>query len=326
MRLKRGGQIVSIKRLFQLIYTVFLCLFIFGAEVPASAGSEGVTVTDLLDRDMMVPENPQRVISLAPNITEIVFALERGQRLVGVTTYSDYPPAAKIIPKVGSYIHLDLERIVALKPDLCLAIKDGNPKDMAVRLEALGIPVYAVDPRNLESVQETLVRVGRLLQAEDKAGEIVAGIRARISQVDAVVRRAETIPRVFFQIGVSPIVSIGTDTFIHELIVRAGGLNLAEGPVPYPRYSREQVIGLSPDVIIITSMARVVEFEKIESEWSQWTNIPAVRNDKIFVQSSNLFNRPSPRLVDALETLVRLIHPELFRPELSGSEPLKETD
>ena len=283
-----------------------------GVGAAPSAGSDSMAVTDLLGREMTVPVNPQRVVSLAPNITEIVFALERGQRLVGVTTYSDYPLEAKKIPKVGSYIHLDLERIVALKPDLCLAIKDGNPRDMAMRLGALGIPVYAVDPRNLESVQETLIRVGSLLQAGNNAAGIVAGMRARISEVDAVVRRAETTPRVFFQIGVLPIVSVGTDTFIHELIVRAGGLNLAEGPVPYPRYSREQVISMAPDVIIVTSMARAVEFEKIKLGRSQWTNIPAVRNDKIFIQSSNLFNRPTPRLVDALEVLVKLIHPELF--------------
>ena len=303
---------MPIKKLSILNCTILVCLYIIGAGGGPSAGADSMAVTDLLGREMTGPVNPQRVISLAPNITEIVFALQRGQRLVGVTTYSDYPPEAKKIPKVGSYIHLDLERIVALKPDLCLAIKDGNPRDMAMRLGALGIPVYAVDPKNLESVQETLVRVGRLLQAEDNAAGIVADMRARISAVDAVVGRSETMPRVFFQIGVSPIVSVGTNTFIHELIVRAGGLNLTEGPLPYPRYSREQVIGMAPDVIIVTSMEKTVEFEKIISQWSQWPNIPAVRNNNVFVQSSNLFNRPTPRLVDALEVLAKLIHPELF--------------
>ena len=120
-------------------------------------------------------------------------------------------------------------------------------------------------------------------------------------------------PRVFFQIGVSPIVSVGTNTFIHELIVQAGGINVAQGPISYPRFSKEQILGLSPEVIIITSMTRTAVFDQVKAEWQQWTNLPAVRNNRIFVQESNLFDRPSPRLVDALEMLARLIHPELFK-------------
>ncbi len=291
---------------------VFIWFFWVWVAMPLYAGASDRIVEDLLGRRVVIPENLSRLVALAPNITEIVFNLGKEKMLVGVTTYSDYPEEAKNIPKVGSYIHLDLERIVALQPDLCLAIKDGNPIDTVMRLEALGIPVYAVDPRNLESVMQTLVRVGGLLHAEDKAEDIVADMRRRISRVDAMVAYVQKRPRVFFQIGVAPIVSIGSDTFIHELVVRAGGKNVAEGPVSYPRFGREQVISLAPDVIIITSMARAAAFEEIKSEWSQWTNVPAVRTDSIFIQESNLFDRPSPRLVDALEVLVKLIHPELF--------------
>ena len=117
----------------------------------------------------------------------------------------------------------------------------------------------------------------------------------------------------FFQIGLSPIVSVGTGTFIHELIVLAGGKNLSEGPVQYPRFSREQVLALSPEVFVITSMARGASFESVKKEWSQWPDLPAVRNNRILLVDSNLFDRPSPRLVDALELLLKLIHPELFR-------------
>ena len=118
---------------------MLFCIMCCG-QVAYSA--EGIAVTDLLGRNMVIPEDPQRVVALAPNITEIVFALGEGHRLAGVTTYSDYPAEAKRIQKVGSYVHLDLERIVALSPDLCLAIKDGNPKEAVNRLESFGIPVY----------------------------------------------------------------------------------------------------------------------------------------------------------------------------------------
>jgi iron complex transport system substrate-binding protein len=275
---------------------------------PAAAGP----VKDQLGRRVDVPDEPRRVVALAPSITEIIFALGREDRLKGVTTYSDFPPAATRLPKVGSYIRLDLERIVALKPDLCIAIKDGNPKEAVQRLELLKIPVYAVDPRNLETVMQAVMEIGRLLNAGEKASTLVQNMRFRILQVQSLVAKSTYRPRVFFQIGIEPIVSIGTDTFIHELIVLAGGQNLAAGAVAYPRFSQEQVLALSPEVFIITSMTRAASFEEVKAGWSRWPDMPAVRNRRILLEDSNIFDRPTPRLVDALELLVRRIHPELF--------------
>jgi iron complex transport system substrate-binding protein len=216
------------------------------------------------------------------------------------------------LPKVGSYVQLNLEKIVVLKPDLCIAIKDGNPRVVARRLESLKIPAYAVDPRNLETVMQTVLEIGNLLNANQRAGLLVQRMRSRVFKVESLVATAEYRPRVFFQIGISPIVSVGTDTFIHELIVLAGGKNLAQGPVAYPRFSREQVLALSPEVFIITSMARAAVFEQVKAEWSRWPDMPAIRDQRIFLEDSNFFDRPTPRLVDGLELLVKLIHPELF--------------
>jgi len=277
----------------------------------ARAPSVAKTITDQLGRHVTVPDKPQRVVSLAPSITEIVFALDQGHRLQGVTTYSDFPPEAAKLPKVGSYVHLDLEKIVALKPDLCIAIKDGNPRVIAQRLESLKIPVYAVDPNNLETIMKTVLEIGTLLNAKDRANQLVQNMDLRIQKVKSLVAKTTHRPRVFLQIGVSPIVSAGTHTFIHELIVIAGGTNLAAGPIPYPRFSREKVLALSPEIIIITSMARSAVFEKVKAEWEKWPNMPAVRNQRIYVENSNFFDRPTPRLLDGLELLIQLIHPEL---------------
>jgi iron complex transport system substrate-binding protein len=271
------------------------------------------TVTDQLGRIVTVPDDPRRIVSLAPNITEIIFDLGQEHRLVGVTRYSDFPRSADKLPKVGSYVHLDLEKIVALKPDLCIGIKDGNPVAVAKRLESLKIPVYAVNPRNLETIMQTVVEIGGLINAEKEADLLVRNMGLRIQKVASLVSKVTHRPRVFFQIGVSPIVSVGTHTFIHRLIVLAGGTNLAEGPIRYPRFSREQVLALSPEVIIITSMARAAVFEQVKAEWNKWPHLPAVRNQRIFLEDSNFFDRPTPRLVDGLELLVRLIHPELFK-------------
>jgi len=290
---------------------IFL-LILQGTIISLSAYAQSIQVTDLLGRWMTVPKESRRVVSLAPNITEIVYALGQAHRLVGATTYSDYPAEADMLPKVGSYVHLDLERIVSLAPDLCIAIKDGNPLAAVTRIEALGIPVYAVDPRDLESVMDAMSRIGSLLQADKEAEALVQGMRLRIQAVESLVEKTDQRPGLFFQIGMSPIVSVGTHTFIHELIVRSGARNLAAGDIPYPRFSKEQVLGLSPDVIIVTSMVRKGVYERIKQDWHQWTDLPAVKNDRIYFEDSSLFDRPSPRLVDALEILVRLIHPEMF--------------
>lgn len=299
-------------RIDRTSFLLILFLIIQGTFFALPVCANNIHVTDLLGRRMAIPRNPGRVVSLAPNITEIVYALGQARRLVGATTYSDFPAAADTLPKVGSYVHLDLERIVSLAPDLCLAIKDGNPIAAISRLESLGIPVYAVDPRDLESVMDTLSRIGGLLQADKEAEKLVQGMRRRVQIVENMVAKTVNRPGLFFQIGVSPIVSVGTNTFIHELIVRAGARNLAEGNIPYPRFSKEQVLGMSPDIIIITSMARKAVFEKIRQDWNQWTNLPAVKNNRIYFKDSSLFDRPSPRLVDALEIMVRLVHPEVF--------------
>lgn len=287
-----------------IIFLMFISL--------TSLSVEARQVTDQLGRQVILSNDPQRVVSLAPSITEIIFALGQEHRLKGATRFSDFPPEANGLPKVGSYVQLDLERIVALKPDLCIAIKDGNPRQTVVRLESLEVPVYVVDPRNLEAVTETIIEIGDLLNATENAEDLVNNMRLRINRIKSAVEKNSHRPSVFFQIGISPIVSVGTNTFIHELIVLAGGNNLTEGPIPYPRFSREQVLSLAPEIFIITSMSRGEVFERVKIEWRRWPEMPAIKNQRIFLVDSNLFDRPTPRLVEGLEVLGRLIHPELF--------------
>jgi iron complex transport system substrate-binding protein len=293
----------------RLMAFIAITVLLFGS----AAAAETRTVTDLLGRTIEVPQNPQRVVALAPSITEIVFALGQQRRLKGVTRFSDYPEAARTLPRVGSYVHLDVERIAALQPDLCIGVKDGNPLTVVTRLQALGIPFYAVHPIDLETVMQSIETIGALLDAAEAARQTVAQMRRRIDRVKACVADADHRPRVFVQIGVSPIVSVGNRTFIHQLITLAGGVNVAAGDAPYPRFSREQVISLAPEVMVISSMARATVFEKVKAEWMQWMAIPAVRQQAVFIAPTNIFDRPTPRLVEGLEQMARYIHPALFR-------------
>jgi iron complex transport system substrate-binding protein len=295
---------------------IFFLVAFFGTLAVAFAGSpERRIVIDPVGRRMEVPAHPQRVVALAPSVTEIIYALGQERRLVGVTRFSDYPQVAEKLPKVGSYIYLDVERIAALRPDVCIGIKDGNPISAVERLEGFGIPVFAVHPVDLDSVMESVSAMGDLLNAGEKARAIVDDMRRRIDRVVRQTARVHHKPKVFVQIGISPIVSVGNNTFIDKLIHLAGGINAAAGDTPYPRFSVEQVLALAPEVIIITSMDRTALFEQVRDGWRQWPAIPAVRDNAVYIAPTNIFDRPTPRLVDGLETMARFIHPALFESE-----------
>ncbi len=253
------------------------------------------------------------MISLAPSITEIVFAIERNNILVGATTYSDYPDTAKKLPRVGSYIKLDLEKIIALNPDLCIAVKDGNPKETVLRIEQFGIPVFAVNPSGLSTVINAIESLGDVLRAEKKAGRITKDMKQRMDTVKKFTSKIKHSPGVFFQIGINPIVSTGSGTFLDELIELAGGRNLAKGPKSYPRFSKEQVLTMKPDIIIITSMARNEIFETVRKDWNSWPYLPAVKNKRVYVVESDILDRPTPRLVEGLEMLTGVIHPAFIK-------------
>ena len=290
-------------------FMVVLSLLISSMAFANSDDDRVRIITDQLGRKVSIPVRPLRVIALAPSITEIVYALEAEEKLVGATMYSDYPEAAKRLPRVGSYIHLDLEKIVALNPDLCIAVKDGNPKETVLRIEKFGIPVFAVNPNGLKTVINAVKKLGNVLNADKKASEITSEMRQRMDHVKAFTSTLAKRPGVFFQIGISPIVSTGSGTFLDELIELAGGRNLAKGPKPYPRFSTEQVLSMKPDVIIITSMARAEIFETVKKDWESWPNLPAVKNNRVYVVESDILDRPTPRLVEGLEMLTGVIHP-----------------
>ena len=268
-----------------------------------AASSWAEVFVDQVGRQVDIKARPERIVSLMPSLTEMVFALDAGDRLQGVTLFSDEPPAAAKLPKVGSYAHPDLEKIVSLRPDLCLAVRDGNPKHLVDKLTALGIPVYTIDPRSLDEIMEAMLLLGNVLGAPEKAAAIVADMRGTIEKAEERVARASRKPRVFFQIDASPIISAGSNTFIDQLITRAGGINLAAGPTAYPRYSWEEVLRMQPDIVIIASMAGGYSEEELKAEWRKWPELPAVRDNRLHVVSAALFDRPTPRLVHGLELL-----------------------
>jgi len=298
--------ILTIINKIKILIPMFCFCMMLSVETSAK------TVIDHVGRSVSVPDNPQKIIALAPSITEVIYDLGEENRLRGVTQYSDYPAQARTLPRVGSYVRLDLEKIIALKPDLCLAIKDGNPKHIIDKIVALGIPVYVIDPRSLDHTMDTITRIGSLLNAEQAAAELVTHMQKRIARVRKLVKKTAYRPRVFFQIDAEPLISAGNNTFIHELIELAGGINTAAGKDPYPRYSWEDILILQPEMVLISSMAGGLNPEQLVLTWEKWDQLSAVVNEQIFVVNADLFDRPTPRLVDGLEVIAEFIHPELF--------------
>jgi iron complex transport system substrate-binding protein len=292
-------------KIFRLVLLVY-CLF-FSVHV---AQVDARLVVDQTGEKIDIPDNPQRVISLAPSLTEMIFSLQAEQKLVGVTRYSNYPAAATELYRVGSYVQLDLERIVAIKPDLCIAIKDGNPLRTVEAIKALGIPVFAIDPRNIEQILEAFLLLGDILGVSARAEELVADMEHRIVMVKAKIASSHDVPRVFFQIADVPIVSAGKDSYIDRLITLAGGSNLAGNLTEYPRFSWENIMLLQPDVVLISSMTGGKSPDLLKASWQKWPEIPAVKNNQLYVVNADLFNRPTVRLITGLEILANILHPD----------------
>ena len=285
------------------------------APLPEGRGGQGapsariVTVVDAMGREITTERQPQRIVTLAPSLTEILYFLGLGDRVVGVTKFSAYPPDAALKPKVGSYVDLNVERIISLSPDLVISTADGNQRVIFDLLDQAGIPVFVVNPRNIHQVIDSVIQIGRICGVPDRAlrlaGELSARVDGILDKIDALER-----PVVFLQINPKPIITVNGDTFSSDLIRLAGGRNMAaDEPVHYPRISLEEVIQRRPEVIIISSMERGGEFEKIKQQWLKLRIIPAAENARVHLVDSDLIDRPSPRVVDGLEILARLIHP-----------------
>jgi len=241
---------------------------------------------------------PRRVVSLAPSLTEIAFLLGRGGSLVGVTRFCNVPTAASGLPKIGGVSDPDVERIVALSPDLVLCTTDGNPRDKVRALEEIGIPCFALAPQDLDAVFTAIERLGFLLGAADRGRAEAEALRLRARLARPPSDAAEK-PAVLFVVSTAPIIAAGEGTFMDELVRLAGGRNAAARfSGRYPRLSVEGLVAARPDVIFVAGMSDV---ERFLPEVTRWKEVPAFRDGDVITLDGDLVTRPGPRLVTALE-------------------------
>ncbi|MEP0804365.1 MAG: ABC transporter substrate-binding protein [Chloroflexota bacterium] len=281
---------------------------------PPTDAPAPLTFTDDAGRTITLESVPQRIVSLAPSNTEILFAVGAGSQVVGRDEFSDYPEEAKSLPSIGgSFGEYNLEAIVALEPDLVLAAEINTP-ELIKQLEDLGLTVYFLkNPTTLEEMYTNLETVARLTGQD--ATELVDSLKSRVAAVDEKIASLDSRVSVFYEIDASDPAkpwTYGPGTFGSLLISRAGGQNVGDiASDPYPQLSLEQIVTANPAVIILGDAMWGVTPEAVSTR-AGWETIEAVKSGKVFPIDDNLISRPGPRLVDGLEQLAKLLHPELF--------------
>jgi cobalamin transport system substrate-binding protein len=303
---------MTIRRLtrptYPLVHAVLLLFLVTLASAPAA---RALQVRDMLGRDVALKGSPQRIVSLVPSATELIYALGGEDRLVGRTDFCDYPPVARSKPSVGGTVSPSLEVLVSLRPDLVVATSAGNSDETRRQLERLRVPLYLVDPHGLADVFHTMTRLGALTERESRAAELVAGLERRVRAV-AVRVAARPRPRVLYVVWPDPLIVPGRGAAVTELIELAGGESVsADGPEGYPRYSVEAAVARGPEVIILARHgAGTAPYAR--EKWERFAELPAIRAGRLHGVDGDLFHRFGPRVVDALEILARLLHPEAF--------------
>ncbi|MBM3128339.1 MAG: cobalamin-binding protein [Chloroflexi bacterium] len=270
------------------------------------------TFTDDAGRVVALKGAPQRIVSLAPSNTEVLYALGLGARVVGVTQYCNYPPEAQEKPKVGGFSKIDLEKVVGLNPDLVLATNLHN-KTVVPELEKRGLVIAVVEPKNVNDVLAKITFIGKLTGASENAAKLTAQLRSRIDAVTTKVATVKDKPRVFYEIDKS-LYTPGPGSYIDDLLTKAGGVNIAaDAKGSYAQLSPEAILAKDPQVILLGDMLFGESPESVRAR-PGWTNITAVKTGRIVpIPNEDVIARPGPRVVEGLEMIARALHPDLFK-------------
>ena len=275
-----------------------LATLLLGQHAAARAQIE---LTDDTGQRIVLREPARRIVSLAPHVTENLFAAGAGERVVGVVAYSDYPEAARALPQVGGYNQIDLEAVVALRPDLVVGWRSGNRDAHLARLQAMGIPVYLNEPRSLDDVARSLEQFGRLAGSEDAAHAAATAFRARHAALAARYAGQPSV-RTFYQIWDRPLMTVNDEHLIADVIRLCGGSNVFGSQTQLaPTIGVEAVLAANPEAIVASGMGDARP-EWLD-QWARWPQLEATRRDNLFFIPPDLIQRHTPRILDGAERL-----------------------
>ncbi|MDQ7785646.1 MAG: cobalamin-binding protein [Desulfomonilaceae bacterium] len=316
----RGVSNRSSERRFHLEIVVFtVMLWCAGLLISHPAGAN--CVQDDLERMVCIGPSVSRIVSFAPSLTEIVFALGHGDHLVGRSNFCDYPAEATRVPIVGSYTRPALERVIALKPDLVLTTKDAAQKGLVVKLEGLGIPVFVSRTLKMDEIFDLVKRIGRLLGDEDVAMALVEDLQKRRS---AVKNRLKGVgkPTALLVVGLKPLFVAGGQSFVGSVLREAKCVNIAEDVIlDYPKYSIEEVIRRDPDIILVLNK-ECSSHESCFGPWKRYPSLSAVKSGRVYKVNADSLARPGPRIIDGLEALADILHPNESASHPTGGRPV----
>ena len=296
-------RIVKYRSQFVLASVLALSFAACSATVPRENSSALRTVTDDLGREVKVPERIERAISLAPSLTETIFAAGAGDRLVGVTSYCNYPAATASIEKVGDTLTPNIERIIALKPQLVFVSTSSQLESFTSVLKDQNIQVYVSNPSNFEDMVRGIRTLGTLFGTAAIADAKANEIENRARSLDESLKNTQR-PKVFVQISNDPLFTIGRDSFLTQVIYRAGGDSVTKDVASaYPKLSKETALAMNPDVIILSDSDDNKEPNTV------FRNSAAVKNGRVYRINADIISRPGPRLVDAIEQIAKDLHP-----------------
>ncbi|MEM2210441.1 MAG: cobalamin-binding protein [Nitrososphaerales archaeon] len=310
------------KRIITIIMPIIIIAIISViVAIPLSTTTNKVAMKVIDDRGkevIITNYPPTKIISIAPSNTEILFSLGLDDKIIGVTQYCDYPPKVKRmvdegkIAIVGGFANPSIEKIIALMPDVVFATHTVQLK-VIESLEEKGIRVVFLDPKNIQDILNNILIIGKVTGKEIEAKKLVDEMKQRIDYVISKTQNVSYKPRVYYEVWHDPLMSIGPDTYVSQLIEMAGGKNIfSDSNLPYPIVNSESIISRDPEIIIIKIgyMGGIAKDEIVKR--SGWNVISAVKNGKIYEINEDLVIRPGPRIVEGLEILAKIIHPELF--------------
>lgn len=283
---------------------VFWCFAVVATWASAVEAGE-LRVTDDTGRTVVLAQPARRIVSLAPHVTELLFAAGAGEKIVGTVEYSDYPPKARAIPRIGSYNHIDLERVLAIKPDLAIGWASGNHSADLDRLEKLGVALFTTEPHRLEDVARDMERLGLLAGSEPAARRAAQGFRARAAALQR--RYGGRAPvRVFYQIWNQPLMTVNGEHVISDAMRLCGGINVfAPLKTLAPALNPEAVLNANPEAIVASGMAE--ERPEWLDDWRRYPLLLAVQRNNLFFIPPDLLQRHTPRLLDGAEQLCRAL-------------------
>lgn len=278
------------------------CLFFIGCETAGKKEVSGKFLfQDDLQRQLRLPGHPRRIVSLAPNITEILFALDADSLVVGVTDFCDYPKQAQSCTRVGSFLSPNIEAIVSLSPDVVIMTVEGNTRETFAKLEELHVPTFVTNPRAIQGVAQSFSSIGKLIDREAQAEKFIDSLSLALRETEQqpLFRK----PRVIMFVSFEPLMVVGGNTFIDELITKAGGENIgAMAKGSYPVFNREEILRQNPEMILIPSDIRIPISELVQ-KYPEWKLLHAMQEENVFFVDAAILQRPGPRIIEALSIL-----------------------